>query len=222
VADESKQFAVLTGDIVKSSSLIAAQLESVRECVLGAVEQARGWQRGTVKGRAEFYRGDAWQVLVGEVSRALRIAVLIRASLIAQGIADTRISVGLGSVENLSRTRVSLSTGQAFVLSGHGLENMSHHCRLSIEAARAEPLAGWLKTAVRLTDAVISRWKSRQAEIVVAALSPNEPTHEQIAHSLSPAISRQSVSKSLESADWPAVQQCLVQFEQTALSERTS
>ncbi|MCR9201810.1 MAG: hypothetical protein NXI04_24455 [Planctomycetaceae bacterium] len=69
---------------------------------------------------------------------------------------------------------------------------------------------------MRLTDAVIGRWRSRQAEIVVAALSPTEPTHEQIAQSLPPAISRLSVSKSLESADWPAVQQCLVQFEPAA------
>ena len=101
--DPGKQYAVLTGDIVKSSKLTAAQLESVRECVLAAVDQARGWRRGIVKGKAEFYRGDAWQVLLADISHALRVALLIRASVIAQGIADTRVSIGLGTVENLSR-----------------------------------------------------------------------------------------------------------------------
>lgn len=211
--DPGKQYAVLTGDVVKSSKLTAAQLESVRECVLAAVDQARGWRRGIVKGKAEFYRGDAWQVLLADISHALRVALLIRASVIAQGIADTRVSIGLGTVENLSRTRVSLSTGEAFVLSGHALDDLSGTTRLTIAASR-HPVAPWLRTAALLCDALVNQWTARQAEIVALILESREITHEKIASRMTPPVSQQAVSKALTGAGWPAVEDLLITFEE--------
>ena len=213
MSDAGQSYAVLTGDIVKSSKLTAAQLESVRECVLAAIDQARGWRRGTVKGKAEFYRGDAWQVLVADVSQALRVALLIRASVIAQGIADTRVSIGLGTVDNLSRTRVSLSTGEAFVLSGHALDELSVATRLTI-AASSRPVAPWLRSAALLCDALVSQWTARQAEIVALMLDRRDTTHENIARLVTPPITQQAVSKALTGAGWMAIEQLLMTFEQ--------
>lgn len=213
MSEAGQSYAVLTGDIVKSSKLTAAQLESVRECVLAAVDQARSWRRGIIKGKAEFYRGDAWQVLVADVSQALRVALLIRACVIAQGVADTRVSLGLGTVENLSRTRVSLSTGEAFVLSGHALDELSATTRLTI-AASSSVLSPWLRVSALLCDALVNQWTARQAEIIALMLDSPDTTHEKIASQVAPPISQQAVSKALTGAGWMAVEQLLMTFEQ--------
>ena len=117
---QSKYYAVLTGDIIRSSRLSANQLECVRSSLIGAVNVAGRWKRGLVKGKPEFFRGDAWQLLMAEPALALRVGVFLRASLLAGGLADSRVAIGLGDVERVSHERVSLSTGASLRSVGQG------------------------------------------------------------------------------------------------------
>jgi hypothetical protein len=72
------------------------------------------------------------------------VGILIRASLLAGGLADGRIAIGLGEVERISSRRVSLSTGQAFVLAGRALDGMTRYARMTIAIPEsAGPLSGW-------------------------------------------------------------------------------
>lgn len=115
-----RYFGVLTGDIIGSSHLRSTQLSSVRASLITTANTVRDWKRGLVKGELEFFRGDGWQLLLTDPSMALRVAIILRASLLAQGLSDTRVAVGLGSIdETTSEGKVSLSMGQAFALSGH-------------------------------------------------------------------------------------------------------
>ena len=91
-----KYCAVLTGDIIRSSRLRRGQLESVRLSLTGAVDVVRGWKRGLVKGKLEFFRGDTWQLLLADPAMALRAGILLRAALLSGGLADSRIAIGLG------------------------------------------------------------------------------------------------------------------------------
>jgi hypothetical protein len=213
---ERKYYAVLTGDIVKSRRLRRTQLESVRASLLNAVDRVKGWKRGLVKGRAEFFRGDAWQLLLGDPAMALRVGVFLRASLLAGGLADSRISIGLGEVEQITSKRVSLSTGQAFTLSGHALDRMTQYSFLTIEIPESVgPLSGWLPVAGHLCDSLIRQWTRRQAEIVCAAVHPKEPDYERVARILKPAITKQAVAKGLGGANWYAIRQAVRLFEKT-------
>lgn len=215
--NQQNYFAVLTGDIVKSSRLSTSNLEAVRSAVFEAVDVAKGWKRGLIKGKPEFFRGDAWQLLLKDPAMALRVAVFVRAALRAQGVADSRISIGLGEVESISRSRVSLSTGEGFSLSGHGLDSMTQYSRMTVVIPQsAGPLAGWLPVVAHLCDSLIGGWTQRQAEIVCVAVDPQEPTHEEIAEGLNPAVSKQSVTKSLNGANWHAVREAIHQFEKMA------
>ena len=210
-------FAVLTGDIIQSSLLPPIQLESVRSTLISSINAVRRWKRGMVQGKPEFFRGDAWQLLLTDPAMALRVAIHLRACLLAGGLADTRIAIGLGEVQEISHERVSLSTGQAFVLSGRALDRMTRYSNLTIEVPQsAGPLSAWLPVAGHLCDSLIGQWTTRQAQLVRSALTPNEPDTEKIGQSLRPAVSKQAVAKGLSGANWYVLREAVRLFEETS------
>ena len=214
--DQHEYYAVLTGDIIKSSRLPTSELDAVRLSLLKAVDIVKRWQRGLVKGRPEFFRGDAWQMLLKNPAMAMRVGVFLRASLRAEGKADSRIAIGLGKVENISPGKVSLSTGEAFLLSGRALDNMTQHSSMTIEISKSVgPLSEWLPVVGHLCDSLIGEWTERQAEIVCVALGPKEPTHEGIAQILNPTVSKQAVTKALNGANWHVIREVIHRFERT-------
>ncbi len=112
--------------------------------------------------------------------------------------------------------RVALSGGQAFVLSGQALDEMTRYSDLAIEIPEpAGPLADWIAVAGDLCDSLISQWTTRQAEIICFAIDPREPNAEKIARSLKQAVSKQAVTKALRGANWHAVRAAIRQFEET-------
>lgn len=214
---QGRYYAVLTGDIIKSSQLSSKQLETVRSSLLTAVSRVRVWKRGLVKGKPEFFRGDAWQLLLADPALALRVAVFLRASLLANGLADSRVAIGLGAVEKISRDSVSLSTGPAFVLSGKALDQMTRYSNMTVEIPKsAGALSDWLPVAGHLCDSLIGQWTRRQAEIVCAAAHPIEPDSEEIGQSLQPTISKQAVAKGLSGANWYSLREAVRLFERTS------
>ena len=215
--NQREYFAVLTGDVIKSSLLSKSDLEAVRSSLLNAVDTVTRWETGLVKGKAEFFRGDSWQLLLKNPALAMRVGVFLQASLLAKGKAVSRISIGLGKVENISPDRVSLSTGEAFRLSGHGLDRMTQYSNMTIEVPKsAEPLSKWLPVVGHLCDSLIGQWTERQAEIVCVAVGPKEPIHEEIAQKLNPPVSKQAVTKALNGANWRAIREAIHRFEKTA------
>jgi hypothetical protein len=210
-------YAVLTGDIINSTALPRTDLDLVRSSVHQAVDSVKNWRRGLVKGKAEFFRGDSWQLLLRKPEVALRVGVFLRSSLLARGKVDSRISIGLGRVENISPGRVSLSTGEAFVLSGHGLDHLTQYSNMTIEVPKsAGALSEWLPVVGHLCDSLIGEWTERQAEIVCVAVRPSELTHEKIAQQLTPPVSKQAVTKALSGANWHVVRESIHRFEKTA------
>jgi len=128
---------------------------------------------------------------------------------------DTRLAIGLGTVEQISRKRVSLSSGEAFVVSGRALDSLKS-TRLTIQVADSrDPFAAWLPSIGGLCDALIRPWSRRQAQIVACAILPENLTHEEIARKLDPPVSKQTVSKVLRSARWNALERAVIQFEET-------
>lgn len=100
-----------------SSNLSVRELESVREALSDAAGRARG--------QPEDFRGGPWTLLVTSPALAWRVGVFVRAWLLAQGLADPRMAIGSGEVENLSSLRTSLSTGEACRLSGQAWDRMA-------------------------------------------------------------------------------------------------
>lgn len=203
-------YAVLTGDLVGSTALGARRLEAARAALSEAAGDIKRWRRGLVAGGPDFFRGDAWQMALAEPGLSLRATIYLRASLIAFESADTRIAIGVGRVAKLAPRRVSLSAGEAFERSGRLLDKMAATRRLDVDAP-ARP--GWPSVVAGLSDALIARWTARQAEIICAALDPARPTHQAIAEALSPPVTRQAVSDALAAAQWRAIEEAVLLFE---------
>lgn len=208
-------YAVLTGDLVRSSRLSQAELERARQCLSVAVAQARGWGAGVVAGELDFFRGDAWQVVLADPAVSLRLALLQRALLRAAGLGDTRVAIGIGTVTEIDRAKTSRSSGQSFVASGHALDGLVGRQRLVLVLAASAPgpVGGLLSAISALCDVVVQRWTQRQAELVGLALDPRAGTHSELGARLEPAITKQAVGKGLLASGWAGLVVALEQME---------
>ncbi len=208
----SELYAVLTGDLVNSSSLSPIELNTARDRLKQASDELNHWENRTLRGKIDFFRGDAWQLLLAKPKWAMRCAVYLRASLLSQGMVDTRIAVGIGEVDSISRKRTSLSIGESFTLSGQALDSLPRRLRFTITLSpQSGHLAGWVAIAARLCDALIVHWTARQAEVVLGML--RGLTQEEVANQLDPPISQPTANKALIGADWHALEPALKHFE---------
>ncbi|WP_084395641.1 hypothetical protein [Henriciella aquimarina] len=213
---ETPIYAVLTGDLVASSDMTAARLEQVRNTLKTAAEIFSNSFPRPVEIRLDMYRGDAWQVLLNDSGLALRLSLYLRARLRAGLEADTRVSIGLGLCDTIDPAKVSLSTGEAFTLSGRALDHMTGYFDMTAAVPeRAGALCQWLPASLHLVSEIVRAWTRRQAEIASEALLRPEATHEDIAQLLDPPVSKQSVTASLSGAGWRALQEPLKAFEDT-------
>ena len=173
-------YAVLTGDVVGSSAIVAQGAEALLQAISIAAASVAGALPRALYGGFDIYRGDSFQGILMRPSAALEAAVVFRASLRStsagwarSAVLDARIAVGIGPVSFLPspHERPSLGQGEAFVRSGELIDRMkAGDDRLLIET----PLAGLneeLAGGCALLDALIRGWSARQSAAVLVMLS---------------------------------------------------
>lgn len=168
-------YAVLTGDLVKSSRLSPEQSNSAMQRLRQLAKEFESTYPESTIGRLDTFRHDSWQWLLAKPELALRAAVFMRAGLRAfsEGRVkfDTRIAIGTGAVETIAKQRISDSRGPAFVCSGRALDAMKNESRLAYAAdngiAAEEWLAGGL---VPLLDCIVTDWTPTEARAVYGTL----------------------------------------------------
>jgi len=208
--------AVLTGDIIDSTILSSDRLQQARHVVLDAARTFEQRRPSGLGGGAEFFRGDAWQLMLCKPGGALRLALLIRARLRSELGADTRISIGIGGVDLIDPDRTSLSLGEAFVLSGRALDKMTGYFEMTATLPESAGVpAQWLPVMAHLCSGLVQSWTRRQAEIVACALLLEQPTHARIAEALTPPVQKQSVTGALRGAHWRTLMEPIRAFEAT-------
>jgi hypothetical protein len=197
--------AVLTGDVVKSTRLSTKELSDTRERVLAAIDEISRWADGLVIGKPEFFRGDSWQVLVGDPRYFLRISIFIRAYLRRFNKEwDTRIAIGLGTVDQIELDRISLSSGSAFISSGKELDAMSSSLGFAVRHTFDDAKnLGWIEPLAALCSASVNHWSERQANMMCHMLPLASPTQTDLAAELQ--ISKQAVNKALQTGDFDPV-----------------
>lgn len=198
-----QDWAVFTGDIVKSTEMDTPTLEAVFDALRAASVQIEGWQGAP----APFvrFRGDGWQMALAP-RFALRAALVVRARVRANGKGiSTRIGIGIGAGD-LGGTALAAADGPAFVASGHALDTMK---RAPLLAAPEGPVA--LRTALPLADVIASGWTPKQAEVTAVLLDLQPPTQDVLAKSL--GRSRQATQKQAEGAGLAALLEACTAFE---------
>ncbi len=156
--------AVITGDLVGSSRVTA------RGDFLGELKSALHWVEVNYAGEHDIYRGDSFQVDIPSPKNAIRAAILIRSHLIATSPDakkrgwDARVSIGIGRNET-QEGKVKERDGQAFILSGRGLDEITKSgARLTIKTP-SEDVDSDLALLTRFTDEIISNWSHYSAEL---------------------------------------------------------
>jgi len=208
------QYAVLTGDVRKSTHLPAtdlARLPSVLKEIFGNLSQLLAKKNQEVK--YSIFRGDSFQ-LVLEPSSALSAALFIRAGLRAtypttvSNAVDCRLAIGLGSIENMS-DNITESTGEAFTQSGRLLEQIKKPSLMAITTSDAD-VTRELSTEFALCDELIRRWTHSQAVLVPGLL--NGETQVSIADVA--GISQAAVARKIQSMGWLAIEQLLNRYDE--------
>lgn len=203
-------YAVLTGDVVQSGQLKKSNLSDVQSALKSATMAYEQVFPETVVGSLGITRGDGWQVALKRPDQSLRLALYLRSSLKAKFSVDTRVSIGIGTVDSLVISAIVESTGPAFELSGRGLDDLPKHLRMDL---RTDPAHEEGQMLVRLMDCVVQRWSATESRAVAGTLVGK--TQEEIA-AASPASSksgksptRQAVAAALKRAAWDSFSESL-------------
>ena len=193
-----RPIAVLTGDIVGSTSLTKGDLSAIYAALQTAGDAIGTWstiQHSTLFSR---HRGDGWQMYLHSPQQTLRAAMVIQAHVrsVAKPFA-TRISIATGLGVAPDQPDLNLQTGPVYAQSGRGLDQMAPDQRLVW--ASTDNIAA----VTRLADHISQQWTAAQAQTAAALLIPNAPTQAVAAQAL--GISRQAVGQAAAAAGVPAL-----------------
>lgn len=165
------------------------------------------------KCKVEINRGDSFQVLVEDPKQALLVALLIRAGFRKSSIdlgnkdLDMRLSVGIGEVSYMDE-KIGQSNGEAFILSGHGFDNLTKTQRLSVQTF-SDSINSELKVETAFIDDIVSNWTHLHGEIMYQSLL-TDSTQCELAKKL--GTSQQNICKRLRCAKEKLVRLYLNRF----------
>lgn len=207
-----RNVAVLTGDLIASTHAGAENVDQAMAVLADASEHIGHWAQQNT--RFTRFRGDGWQIYLEFPGLAFRACLYLIARLKASGCnLETRISVGIGAVERLGTADLSDANGDAFIVSGHGLDDMARSRRLAISGVK--DMAKFFSGIYVQAEFQAYRWSREQAEAIAIALEsekdPDDPTIEVLARPL--GITRQALQARLKGAGYHALTQTLYAFE---------
>lgn len=218
--DPDKLYAVVSGDIVGSSTLRSPDRKALLDQLLELSQTLRSWLNDAMPLEISVHSGDSWQFLLTQPGRALSAALFCRAFLRSIDAPDekspklkidARIAIGIGTVDFVPGKNVTEGDGEAFRLSGRLLAEKIPKRRLRFAAANEEATSRW-DVVFELIDAIIiNEWSAKRALAISGAL--REEKQEEIGELWQPAISQPTVNRHLEASCWPATERAILEFQ---------
>ncbi len=179
--EQRRLYAVLTGDVVKSSGLSAPsreQLLDIMQAAFASVESLFA----PLESRFTVHRGDSFQAVVTDPVDALHAALLLRASLrrssrgmrLSESL-DAYVAVGIGTISFLPEGEGALGDGEAFRRSGPTLDAMKRELRGSTPSGsnRPEYAAPSPKDGERQLPATVLGGMKRERRLVIRTPWPD-------------------------------------------------
>jgi|GEM_PF-2801278 len=212
--------AVITGDIVESSSMSLPEKDNILQKIKHLTDEYMFVHRKSTN--IQIYRGDSFQISKDSSSQMLGLSILIRAYLKSKGY-DVRQSIAAGVIERLP-TSSKQAEGEALVLSGHGLEQLEDTNKrtniqfgaksFDLKDEKIRMLYEGIQEEVGLLasflDDIIKGWTQRQATAIYWNILLNyaplsQATQNDIAIEMK--TTQQSISKLLNAAKWNLIAQ---------------
>ncbi|MEO6914323.1 MAG: hypothetical protein ABI151_00630, partial [Chitinophagaceae bacterium] len=164
--------------------------------------------------RADFFRGDSFQVYVKDAKDALKLALTCRTLAIHlptvedEPLSDIRISVGIGEVIS-PITALATAKGEAFLLSGRSFDNMVKAGK-RLQLSMTDPLANLtLELMSDYLNSIYAGITTKQAEVILELLKGR--TQQEIAEKLS--RSKSTVNQHVSSGRWEEIERLMWQYE---------
>lgn len=210
---KNKNYAVLTGDIVKSSLYSEKQFKDIQNALKLCSKTMKKIFPDAVKYNIDIFRGDSWQLLIEEPRLALRAAIFIRAFLkgeLQMSSLDTRISIAIGNVEHINSRKISQSRGDAFLSSGDQLDKLKGRFIFSFHGYKNEK---YMNLLIQTLDPLITKLKKRQSKSLIGILQGL--TQKEISQKIFEGkVSQQAVAQQLDSGDWEIIENVVLFFEE--------
>lgn len=160
-----KAYAVLTGDVVKSGAV-----EGYGESLDEVFKQFEKDYRENLPLNVDRYSGDRFQALLSVPGLSLRGALYLFTRLASQEPSiRTRISIGIGRIEDVPEERVSTGTGEAFRISGSNLDQIQKHQLITLAASNDvfdEDEDNLWRGSMNLLSALLMDLSPAQAEVI--------------------------------------------------------
>jgi predicted DNA-binding protein (UPF0251 family) len=199
---------VITADLVRSTESRLTQQQRIRQLQQNLTEINELPDNGGVLQEFTIFRGDAFQGALQSVQSSLRVAMFLRASIRSTMGLDVRQAIGIGLNAELIENSAMLSTGEAFIHSGHLLDELSAHKRLQRKISVAsgdQRFDDEFNTCFDLLEVTSRRWTDKEAEGIKLRLKGLNQA--EIAKQLN--INQSAVNKRLQSAGWFALDSLL-------------
>ena len=185
--------AIITGDIVDSTKMVAEE----RNSMLRMLQSLPVLLLPLAKFDLEIFRGDSFQIRVRRSVDSLKVALAIRSHIRSFKFAehnrqwDARLAIGIGTLE-YENGSLATSDGEAYRASGRGLDSIGKN-RLTIETPWEE-VNKELRVSTAFADDIITGWTQSQSRVMFQSLTTGL-SHAEIGDIL--GISRQMVDKAL-------------------------
>ena len=204
---ETTLYAVLTGDIVKSSRMSPADLKRLPG-TLTAIFQSIDPICKPAEFTTQFsiFRGDSFQVIC-QPACAIRAWLIIRAGLrsaypspLSRAV-DARTGIAIGKVGHLAKN-ITESSGEAFNLSGRLLEELKAPRLTGFTSENKQINKEW-NVSFMLAEDIIRRWTTTQCQMLPLLLQPmNQAEIAQATKTRQP-----TVTAKINAMGWGAIEQ---------------
>lgn len=207
---DKKMYAVLTGDVVNSSSLSSDRRYYLYEAMQNLSTAVKQKYPREISSDLAKYRGDGWQLLVSPPRDAFEISLFMRTFIrfhFEQEKLDTRIAIAIGNIDFAPDDNISEGYGIAFTESGKLLDSLKEY-RMAVTLTQNSNhlLCNFANTLIRASDALISAWTPAQCQAVHLALFGL--TQREIGKRWKAgAIAQASVANHLKSANWELIKE---------------
>lgn len=205
---------VLTGDIVKSQRIDINNYDEM----LYTLESTFRMLVDKTGVEFDIFRGDSFQAIFPTARDAIKGALIVRLALkAATPPLDVRQSIGIGKVSSL-RHNAKSSIGEAFVLSGNGLDEIKN--RNIVIKSNSEKFQNRITLSTKFLDVLIGGLTSIQSETLLHYLMAKDKSHNAIAASLKKT--RSNTTKLLIASHYQLVGEYLVYFDECFTTEFAS
>ena len=217
--EPGKDYGVITGDIIDSSSLVADDRKQLADVIRLSGQVLADWFQEAYQDKQPYvssvaiFGGDSWQIVIGDPTLLLRSAIFMRASLLASPLdIDTRMAAAVGTIDFLPESGVEEADGEAFRLSGRLLnKGLRKRRAFGFVSPDAEVTARWDLVCHLIDGQIRTNWNRSRARAVCGALQGW--TGQKIGDQWEPPVSQQVASRHLSEASWDSIEEALIAYE---------